>query len=115
MIWLAVMTPQLTVPDGMNGAASFCEPSIRMPILLYLSTRTRSMASLRAPSTGASSALEVWTMPMPGCGPRQPPTRVWALSPSDVTMFVTRVRVIEPLASRYRMPASTATSRPCGS
>ena len=35
--------------------------------MLYLSTRVRSMLSWRAPSTGASSALEVWTMPMPGC------------------------------------------------
>ena len=76
MIWLAVMTPQLIVPEAMNGAMSFCAPSIRMPMLLYLSTRVRSISSRRAPSTGASSAVEVWTMPMPGCAPRQPPARV---------------------------------------
>ncbi len=84
------MTPQLIVPEPTNGAASFCAPSIRMPILLYLSTRVRSMISLRAPSTGASSAFDVCTMPMPGCEPRQPPARVYALSPSEVTTFVTR-------------------------
>ena len=53
MIWLAVMTPQSTVPDGLSGAVSLTAPSISTPTLLYLSMRVRSMTNWRAPSTGA--------------------------------------------------------------
>ena len=53
MIWLAVMTPQSTVPERFSGGVSFFAPSIRTPIWLYLSMRVRSITSWRAPSTGA--------------------------------------------------------------
>ena len=51
-IWLAVMTPQSIVPEAVSGGTSFCAPSMRTPIWLYLSIRVWSMRSWRAPSTG---------------------------------------------------------------
>ena len=71
----------------MNGAMSFCAPSIRMPILLYLSTRVRSMTQLARAVDRRESAFVVCAMPMPGCVPRQPPARgvgVVALGGDDV-------------------------------
>ena len=54
--WVPLLAALLIVPDAVNGAVSLTAPSIRMPTLLYLSTRVRSMTSLRAPSTGARRA-----------------------------------------------------------